>query len=57
MGTSSTNFYNQAYSRQGWADIAAAVRERWQAGDRDGAAALVTDDMVLGTTLIRTSNE
>ena len=54
MGSSSTNFYNQAYSRQGWADVAADVRERWQQGDRDGAAALVTDEMVLGTTLIGT---
>ena len=39
MGSSSTNYYNQAYSRQGWADVAAEVRERWQGGDRDGAAA------------------
>ncbi|MFJ8822516.1 LLM class flavin-dependent oxidoreductase [Streptomyces sp. NPDC102467] len=54
MGSASTNFYNQAYSRQGWADVAAAVRERWQSGDRDGATALVTDDMVLATTLIGT---
>ncbi|OBA73246.1 F420-dependent methylene-tetrahydromethanopterin reductase [Mycobacterium sp. 1554424.7] len=54
MGSSSTNFYNQAYSRQGWADVAAEVRERWQRGDRDGAAGLVTDDMVLATTLIGT---
>jgi F420-dependent oxidoreductase-like protein len=54
MGSASTNFYNKAYSRQGWAEIAAEVRERWQAGDRDGAAALVTDDMVLATTLIGT---
>ncbi|MEV6833930.1 LLM class flavin-dependent oxidoreductase [Streptomyces sp. NPDC051133] len=54
MGSGSTNFYNNAYSRQGWADVAAQVRERWQAGDRDGAAALVTDDMVLATTLIGT---
>ena len=54
MGSASTNFYNQAYSRQGWADIAGEVRERWQAGDRDGAAALVTDEMVLATTLIGT---
>lgn len=54
MGSSSTNFYNQAYSRQGWADVAAEVRERWQGGDRDGAAALVTDEMVLATTLIGT---
>jgi F420-dependent oxidoreductase-like protein len=54
MGSASTNFYNQAYSRQGWAETAAEVRERWQAGDRDGAAALVSDDMVLATTLIGT---
>jgi F420-dependent oxidoreductase-like protein len=54
MGSASTNFYNDAYSRQGWAEAAAAVRERWQGGDRDGAAALVTDEMVLGTTLIGT---
>jgi len=56
MGSASTNFYNRAYSRQGWAEVAAEVRERWQAGDRDGAAALVTDDMVLGTTLIGTES-
>lgn len=54
MGSASTNYYNQAYSRQGWAETAAAVRERWQAGDRAGATALVTDDMVLATTLIGT---
>ena len=54
MGSATTNFYNDAYSRQGWAEVAAQVRERWQAGDRDGAAALVTDEMVLATTLIGT---
>jgi F420-dependent oxidoreductase-like protein len=56
MGTASTNFYNDAYSRQGWAEVAAKVRERWQAGDRDGAAGLVTDEMVLATTLIGTED-
>ncbi len=56
MGSSSTNYYNAAYSRQGWADIAGEVRERWQGGDRDGAATLVTDDMVLATTLIGTQD-
>ena len=54
MGSASTNFYNKAYSRQGWAEVAAEVRGRWQGGDRDGAAGLVTDEMVLGTTLIGT---
>jgi F420-dependent oxidoreductase-like protein len=56
MGSASTNYYNDAYSRQGWAEVAAAVRERWQAGDRDGAAGLVTDEMVLATTLIGTED-
>jgi F420-dependent oxidoreductase-like protein len=56
MGSGSTNFYNQAYSRQGWAEKAAEVRDRWQEGDRDGAAALVTDEMVLATTLIGTES-
>jgi F420-dependent oxidoreductase-like protein len=54
MGTSTSNFYNDAYSRQGWAEAAAAISERWQSGDHKGAAGLVTDEMVLGTTLIGT---
>ncbi|MFF3816788.1 MULTISPECIES: LLM class flavin-dependent oxidoreductase [Streptomyces] len=54
MGSATTNYYNNAYSRQGWAEVAAEVRTRWQAGDRDGAAGLVTDEMVLATTLIGT---
>ncbi|MGO9155078.1 LLM class flavin-dependent oxidoreductase [Mycobacterium sp.] len=54
MGSSSTNYYNQAYSRQGWAEVAGEVRQRWRGGDRDGAAGLVTDEMVLATTLIGT---
>jgi F420-dependent oxidoreductase-like protein len=56
MGTSTANFYNDAYSRQGWADVAARVRECWQSGDRDGAAGLITDEMVLATTLIGTED-
>ena len=56
MGSATSNFYNDAYSRQGWAEVAARVRERWQAGDRDGAAGLVTDEMVLATTLIGTED-
>jgi alkanesulfonate monooxygenase SsuD/methylene tetrahydromethanopterin reductase-like flavin-dependent oxidoreductase (luciferase family) len=56
MGSSSTNYYNQAYSRQGWADVAVEVREHWQRGDRDAAAQLVTDEMVLATTLIGTED-
>jgi alkanesulfonate monooxygenase SsuD/methylene tetrahydromethanopterin reductase-like flavin-dependent oxidoreductase (luciferase family) len=56
MGSASTNYYNRAYGRQGWAEVAAEIRDRWQSGDRDGAASLVTDEMVLGTTLIGTES-
>ncbi len=56
MGSASSNFYHDAYSRQGWADVAAQVRARWLSGDRDGAAALVSDEMVLATTLIGTED-
>ena len=56
MGSATTNFYNDAYSRQGWAGVAAGVRDRWLAGDRDGAAGLITDEMVLATTLIGTED-
>jgi F420-dependent oxidoreductase-like protein len=54
MGSAATNFYNNAYSRQGWAEVAASIRELWQAGNRAEAAELVTDEMVLATTLIGT---
>jgi alkanesulfonate monooxygenase SsuD/methylene tetrahydromethanopterin reductase-like flavin-dependent oxidoreductase (luciferase family) len=54
MGSTATNFYNNAYSRQGWSDVAASIRELWQAGNRTEATELVTDEMVLATTLIGT---
>jgi F420-dependent oxidoreductase-like protein len=54
MGTATTNFYNRAYARQGFAEVAAAVQARWIDGRRDEAAALVPDEMVLATTLIGT---
>ncbi|MFE3957066.1 LLM class flavin-dependent oxidoreductase [Nocardia sp. NPDC059091] len=54
MGSEKTNFYNAAYARQGWSDVTGEIRQRWQDGDRAGATALVTDDMILATTLIGT---
>lgn len=54
MGSASTNYYNDAYRRQGWAEVAGQVRQAWQSGDRAAAAALVPDEMVLATTLIGT---
>ena len=52
MGSADTNFYNQAYGRQGYADVAAEAQRLWVTGDRTGAAAIIPDEMVLGTTLI-----
>ncbi len=54
MGSATTNFYNDAYARQGFADVATEVQSLWRAGRRDEAAARVPDEMVLATTLIGT---
>lgn len=56
MGSAASNFYNRAYARQGYAEVAAEAQRRWNAGDRVGAAAVVPDDMVLATTLIGTED-
>jgi F420-dependent oxidoreductase-like protein len=56
MGTADTNFYNDAYSRQGFAEAAAEVQSLWVDGRRDEAAARVPDEMVLATTLIGTED-
>jgi len=56
LGTSFVPEAARAYFEYLDAGLAAAVRERWQAGDRDGAAGLVTDEMVLATTLIGTED-
>lgn len=52
MGSSSTNFYNQAFGRQGFADDIEEVHRLWQAGDRDAAAARVPIEIGLHTNLV-----
>lgn len=52
MGSASTNFYNNAFSRQGWGDDVAEVQRLWMAGDREGAARRVPIEIGLGTNLI-----
>jgi len=54
MGSADTNFYNRAYARQGFAEVATEAQARWTAGDRAGAAAAIPDEMVQATTLIGT---
>jgi len=41
--------YNELIARHGFAEEAAAVRERWKAGDTAGAQAAVTDAMIDAT--------
>jgi len=52
MGSATTNFYNAAYSRAGYGDIAAEVQRLWVAGDKAAAAAAVPDELVLSAYLI-----
>jgi F420-dependent oxidoreductase-like protein len=54
MGSARTNFYNDAYSRQGWPDVATRVQQLWVTGKRQEATACVPDEMVLETTMIGT---
>jgi F420-dependent oxidoreductase-like protein len=52
MGSSTKNFYNDAFARQGYGDDVAEVQRLWAAGDRDAAAARVPVEIGLGTNLI-----
>jgi len=52
MGSRASNFYNNAFARQGFGDDVAQVQRLWAAGDREGAAAHVPIEIGLGTNLI-----
>lgn len=52
MGSATTNFYNDAFARQGFADDVAAVQRLWRSGDRTAAAGRVPTAIGLGTNLI-----
>lgn len=52
MGTPDKNFYNRAFTAQGYGDDVAAVYELWQAGERDRAAARVPFDIGFKTNLL-----
>ncbi|MBV9582190.1 MAG: LLM class flavin-dependent oxidoreductase [Chloroflexi bacterium] len=54
MGSATTNFYNNAFERQGFADEIREVQRLWLAGDRDAARARVPVAIGLGTNLIGT---
>lgn len=52
MGSASTNFYNRAFERQGFASAVAEVQRLWLAGERDAARRAVPDQIGLRTNLI-----
>jgi F420-dependent oxidoreductase-like protein len=52
MGSASSNFYNDAFERQGWGEDVAEVQRLWLAGDREAAAQRVPADIGLRTNLI-----
>jgi F420-dependent oxidoreductase-like protein len=57
MGSGSSNFYNNAFARQGWGDDVAEVQRLWMAGDRDAARARVPIEIGLGQNLIGPPDE
>jgi alkanesulfonate monooxygenase SsuD/methylene tetrahydromethanopterin reductase-like flavin-dependent oxidoreductase (luciferase family) len=56
MGSREHNFYNDTYRRMGYADVALEVQNLWLNKQRDAAAALVPDELVLKTNLIGTED-
>ncbi|MGI9608828.1 MAG: LLM class flavin-dependent oxidoreductase [Acidimicrobiia bacterium] len=52
MGSAFNNFYNRAFTRQGFGAAVAEVHALWQAGDRDAAAEAVPMEIGLHTNLI-----
>ena len=56
MGVGGQNFYNQAFSRLGYADEVAEVAALWQAGNRDEARSKVPLDLGKLTNLLGTED-
>jgi F420-dependent oxidoreductase-like protein len=56
MGSATTNFYYNAFERQGYADEIQKVRRLWLAGDRDAARRQVPIEFGYGTNLIGTDD-
>lgn len=47
MGSATTNFYNNAYSRAGFDEACQEVRRLWVSGDKAGAAEAVPEELLL----------
>jgi F420-dependent oxidoreductase-like protein len=56
MGSATTNFYNNAFDRQGYGDDVREVQRLWLSGDRAAARERVPIEIGLGTNLIGTDD-
>ena len=56
MGSREHNFYNAAFRRAGYEDVAAEVQNLWLDGKREEARELVPDELVLKTNLLGTED-
>ena len=54
MGSAKTNFYNDAYCRAGYEDVAKEVQSLWVAGNRDEAIRQVPDELITMSNFIGT---
>jgi hypothetical protein len=52
MGSPKTNFYNEAYRRGGFEDVAIEVQRLWVEGKREEAARRVPAEMVMQAALL-----
>ncbi len=57
MGSNTSNFYNQAFERQGFGVAVAEAQKLWQAGDREGARRAIPIEIGLRTNLIGPPDE
>lgn len=56
MGSKEKNFYNAAFQRAGYEEEARAIQLKWIEGDRQSAASMVPDEMVLKTNMLGTDD-
>ena len=54
MGSPQTNYYRNAYNRQGYSELTAAVLELWLARKREEAAQLIPDNFVTQSNFLGT---
>lgn len=54
MGSKKHNFYNDAISRAGFAEVATRVQDLWMDGKRDEAAAMIPDQLITQSNLLGT---